>query len=342
MPDTLKRPETIRLTRYNRLFSVVPDGHETLTWPAVIATLSTHRPYATKDNAPGFGAHTLVAGGQRRIADVESVSLFVFDVDVGTVDDILRTETLLRSAGIAAHFYSSYSYTPDHNTPPFRLVIPPDRPIHPDEYDFLRAHLIERFAIPCDPKKCSSVAHFWFLPSHPHGQQGVTETLPGVPFPVDSVAPPALRLRHRASGVRSRSTDVTYTPPPEPSPDEPVDLTELRKKVAAHAKRVAIQGDKQKAEYLKRLLAGEALAEHGDRNNSLIVTTGSVTWTNPDTPLSHFVLLFRPSLESMMAAGSSLTYDDLERMLLTGMEGKATQDAEFERLKVEIRGLVKK
>jgi len=331
-------PTLYQITPYVGLYDPKPRSHEALTWPQVVGFLSNHQPYPKKESTPGFGAHSLSAYGRRRIEDVKSVSLFVFDVDKGSAQDVLKTEDLLRQENQAAHFYSSYSYTPDHPTPPFRLVIPPNRPVLPEEYDTARTAMIRRFSIPCDPDKCSSVAHFWFLPSHPHGQHGLTETLDGHALNVDTLlasAPPAPRLRPKARSAPSQ----TYVPPQEPDPAAAaaVDLTPLRSAVKRHAARVKKQGDPRKAEYLRRLLAGEPLAEHGDRNHALFVATGSVTWICPDTPLSYFVRLFTTSLEAMMSAGSKLTYDTLERMLLTGMEGKAAQDEEFEAFKTAVK-----
>ena len=341
------------LTYYSTLYDPTPTHIEDLSWADLVASL-THRPFASKDKAPGFGAHqlasttcvkhkvnnkpTVITVPHRCAQSVSSVSLFVFDVDIGTAEDIAVTAKSLQEAGLAAFFYSSYSYTPDHPTPPFRLLIPSTRPVLPHEYAHLRSHLIAQHKIPCAPEKCSSTSHFWFLPSCPPErlEYAITDSLEGKPFDVDSVAPPAPSLRPGAFGAGTAGTTETlsFEPPEEPDPSIPVDTQDLRDRVTKYATKLARKGDAQKAEYLKNLLVGEQLAEHGSRNHAAFVTAGCLVWCLPsDTPLSHLMLLFRPSLNSMVSAGSKLSEDKVERMLLTAMEGRARADAETDQLK---------
>lgn len=334
-------PLNLVITPYESLFSTHPGQPLNLTWTALVAYLSSYTVLDTKEKAPGFGAHVLGAPQlkateltlpRRSSASVDRVTLFVFDVDIGTFEDIQRTEGLLRDAGQAAHFYSSYSFHPDHPTPPFRLVIPPSRPILKSEYAAARTYLIEHFKIPCDPSKCSSPSHFWFLPSHPPGVEPLVQTIEGTPFKLDDVA-----ILGTGPSWTQGSVPVFFEPPPETDPSEPVDLTPLQRRIEKRATRLAREGDIRKSNYLKRLLLGEALAEHGDRNHATFVTAGSVTWLLPDTPLSHLILLFRPSLEAMISAGSKITESKLERMLLTAMEKREHETRELEDAMASLR-----
>jgi len=84
---------------------------------------------------------------------------------------------------------------------------------------------------------------------------------------------------------------------------------------------------REKGELLQRLLNGEPLAEHGRRNDSTTKVAGMLAYTLSDAPVSALLALMRPSLNAMVAAGSKLTEDAVERMLLSAMRRKAETDA---------------
>jgi hypothetical protein len=331
---------TFSLTRYRGLYDTNPQETVTLGWFQVAKLLSTPIEAADKFSVPGFSASLLQpppapctkhtergvtvtkTHAHRCELCVVHVSLFIFDVDAGTQEDIGNCEQLLRNAGLAAHFYSSHSNRPDK--PAFRLVIPPTRPVAPSEYAGLRAALIERFRIPCKREQSSDTSRFWFLPSHPPGVAPIFETLDGELLDVDLVEPVILPDAPRP---KSPIAPVDWSPPPEPSPGVAVDLKPIREKLSAVSTRLQKSQDtRRKGLYVRRLLNGDALAEHGSRNQAAFVTCGIVAFALPNTPLSVLLVLFRPSLNAMIAAGSKLTESKLERMLLSAMRAKAERD----------------
>lgn len=322
------------IVRYGSLYNVIPLRSESLTWDEVVSLLTSSIETPDKFQVPGFGAHTLNTP-RRNVSSVTSVTMFVFDVDAGTVADVGECERLLREANQAAHFYSSHSHTAAK--PAFRLVLPVTRPVTPAEYSGLRAALIHRFKIPCKPEQSGDTSRFWFLPSHKPGAAPVFETLPGNPVDVDALAPYAPPRPASFPGPRGREAVVSrrdFVPPPEPEPGTPVDVAGLREKIQARATRLNRSPDpdeKSKGRLLGRLLAGEPLAEHGARNETMARVAGMLAWTLPeDTPLSVYLVLIRPSLNAMVADGSKLTEDKVERMLVTALKKRTTTKLDIE------------
>lgn len=329
----------IGITRYNLVSQVGHPVSTSATWSDLIDTLWTHhREASSKEAVPGFGGHVLkdpetpcVHNGvirpkaHRCDACVDAVTLFVFDVDEGTEDEVAESDRLLQEAGLAAHWYSSYSFSP--TKPAFRLIVPPTRPVTPAEYPALRAHLIRRFDLKVADGKCTGASHFWWLPSCPPApaRLPVTETLEGVFFDPDSVPPAVLPVAAAPKPVRALGD---WEPPEEPDPGTPIDLSALRSRLERlSSKLLRNPHKKQNGVYLQRMLVGEPLAEAGSRNQAAFVTTGTMAFAAPGTPLSVFMLMIRPSLDAMIRAGSKLTEDKIERMFLTAMQKKAASDA---------------
>jgi hypothetical protein len=320
------------ITHYRTLYDTNPQATRTYSWSDLTAALSSFIETPDKFSVAGFGGHTLHPNMKRGVEAVSQVTLFVFDVDAGTPEDLDHCEMLLRGDNVAAHFYSSHSHTPAK--PAFRLVIPPNRLVTPAEYPGLRAALIDRYKIPCKPNQSGDVSRFWFLPSHKPGAVPITETLDGQPLDVDALPP--LPTPRRGAGRLDVETApaVPFAPPPSPPPGLPIDTGPARKAIRARATKLARAGDPEsstKAEWLRRLLAGEALADHGSRNDTMARVCGMLVYTLPkDTPVEVHLLLIRPSLGAMILDGSKLTEEKVERMLLTAMRKRFQRDDELE------------
>lgn len=331
----------MRVTFYRSLYRIDEINEREAPWTELAEFLSTHVRTADKFSVAGFGCHVLkpppdgtciaciqstkITDAERAVLStkphrhldcVTEVTAFVFDVDVGTVPQIATTEQRLRDASLGAHFYSSHSHTSEK--PAFRLLIPTTRPITVREYPALRAHLIERFAIPCNPNQSADASRFWFLPSCPPDGTPIVETLVGDPYD-PGTAPKELLL------APERSPLVGWQPPEDPK--GAVDIAPLRLAVLKQMERCTALGDHDKAEALRRLINRQALAEDGHRNETTFRVCGTLGFIVPKgTSVGAVMALLRPSLNAMIAAGSKLTEEKVERMVRSAMHKKAQAD----------------
>lgn len=322
------------------LYEIDRAEHKELTLEEFVDYFSVHLRLADKFQGPGFGPYILKApdstcnvhkdrwprdNPHRCDSCVEAITFACFDVDSGTGEEIERCDKLLEDAGLARIWYTSYSYTPEKAKPPFRLIIFLSEPIKPEFWSTARRSIAAKFKVPCDIKQCSGLSHFYFLPACPPDaepyfefRQGSALDISTVPMVKDMTAP------------RPRVSLDDWSPPEEPPEGTRIDLEDLKNRLRKRQKQMAVSSDetnKNKGDLLKKVLAGEALAEHGNRNNAMSLASGIVAWVLPGQPLSVLMLLLRPSLQVMQAAGSSLTEDEVERMLLTAMQAKAEYDA---------------
>ena len=328
----------IQYTRYASLYDI--DTHESVTesWADFVRGMSTHLRIPAKDRAPGFGPYALrppdVAcykhkdglartGPHRCDACVPAITLAVFDVDHGTADAVRGCEAALEAAGVARHWYSSYSHMLNRG-PAYRLVMPVSEPIAPALWPEVRAGIMARYRIPADAKACSGKSHFYYVPSAPLAAQYPTLTpeawtRPGNPLAVRSF----LRPGYVPPRKRPAVADDEYEFPSEPAtPHPPEYVQSLKDRLLAAAARKARNtnpGERKKAEELQRLVRGEPLAGHGDRDNATLRTTGVMAHVLHGESLGTLLALIEPSIEAMIADGSSVTLDAAERGLLTGM-----------------------
>lgn len=344
----------MQITRYSALFNTAPSETADQSWSEVTHLLSQFVSAPSKFSVGGFGGHVLQpptrpctdhtehgrsvtkADAHRCERCVVSVTLFVFDVDAGTPEDIGECERLLRQSNLAAHFYSSHSHTA--TKPALRLVLPPSRAMSSEEYPGLRARLIHDLKIPCKPEQSGDSSRFWFLPSHRPGATPIFETLGGNPVDVDALTPLAIRPRRSNPNINPLST-TEWSPPPEPPPGTPFDMRPIREALEGRASRLAKQADaesKQKAVWLRRLLAGEALADHGQRNETTARVCGVTIFALPtykEIPVSIFMNLIRPSLNAMVRAGSKLTEEKVERMFVSALKKRAANSLDIEQFR---------
>ncbi len=311
----------LRYVLWSTLYATDAPVHTSETWSAVQARFAEHLRLTSKDKAPGFGPYALKPGGSRRDADVDYMCMAVFDVDIGTADDVSVTEDLLAEGDVARLWYSSYSHTPAK--PALRLVMPLSRPVQPHQWARLRQALITAFQIPCDPAKCGGLSHFYYMPSCPPDADPVVDAAGTRYIAVDDyvgattdVVPPAPVYM------------PNWSPPAEPT--EPVDFVQLRRILRTKAERDVKSphaDTRRKAQWLTRCIAGDPLDEHGHRNHAMFCVTGVIAWALPSASVGTLCALVEPSLEKMIAAGSSLTPDSVERMLLGAMQDRATAAA---------------
>lgn len=291
----------MRITLFDSLRHVDHPTTVTWDWPTTVAFLSQHRTYPTKESAPGFGPYEL-AVPSRKTENVKTMAMAVFDVDHHcTPDRLAQCRELLVADDLAQHWYTTHSHS--ETKPSWRLVLPLDADWEVDEgtWKQYRLTLISRYAIPADPAKCSSRAHFYFVPSclpNPTLPPQVL-TYDGLPIQRLALVRPATRIQVRV---------------PEPK-SEPADLASLRRSLRARVNKLRGAGYQVKANALESCLDGEPLAEHGSRNSTALIVAGILAFSFPDEPVTNLWLIMRESVLAMQAAGSSLTEANVIGML---------------------------
>lgn len=332
----------MNVIRYTLWPSLTDIDHPTTveeTWDALVRRFSTHTPLPSKEASSGFGPYVTHApaspcvkhksgpirtGPHRCNACVSEVTLLVCDADQArSMDEVLACDARLADAGLARHWYSSFSFHPA-TRPAFRLILPLERPVAAAHWKDFRAEFLARYGIPADPKSSSSVSHYYHAPSRrPDWSEPVVLTGGGNPVPVPAQSAPTSRRLM----PEPRAVDLgEYEPPEEPT--EPVNVVPLLEELRARLSRMKRNpAQEYKARLLERCLAGEELETHGARNEATLILTGVVAYAIPDQPLSVYRHILAPSVEAMIAAGSTLTWDEVERMLLTAMRARWEADA---------------
>ncbi len=328
----MHNPEpTYTYTKFAGLYDLDTHSQVSQTWPELCADFAQFVRVHRKDKAPGFGPYALRApdlvcykhtdgvpraGPHRCDRCVQSLSFATFDADLG---DRAPCDALLDAAGVARLWISSYSYDPAQRPHAFRLLLPLEQPCPHENWPELRAALAAKFAIPADISKCGGLSHFYFVPSCPGWIEPVVEARPGKPIDWSAFG---LRPVRRAP---TAYVAQQFDPPPEPT--EPVKLKPLHATLARKADTLRRNPALvHKAELIDRCLAGEPLAAHGSRNQSTLVLAGIVAFALPGQALSTLWRLLETSVEAMIADGSTLTRNDVERMLLSSMSDKHAHD----------------
>lgn len=306
------------LTAFEGLWNTAPKATLEGTWAELTTgALATFTAVASKDerNAKGalFGGYSLRPQGKRRDADAFDLTLAVFDVDQGGPGEHAATLDLLRTDGIAQHWYTSFSY-PEKLS--LRLVLPLSGPISPSAWAQLRPVLIDRYALAVERNKCSGYSHSYFLPIALPGAPRWVETLPGAPLDVELVAalyPP--RPSYAA---------------PKVSEEGPVgDLDAAKEKLTDRAYGFLQQGEKEKAALLDRVASATPLVD------GVLIRS-----TSGDPPLSRAAMLvafaapketFATYLALLRPVQGTVSDGKLEQMIRSAMtkyeERQAAGDA---------------
>lgn len=124
----------------------------------------------------------LVRTGRRKKENVDSRSLVTLDVDRGDEDFLFSAELVL--GGTAYVVYSTHSHRP--HKPKYRLIIPADRHMSPDEYAAVSRKLAEQIGMEYFDKTTFQVHRLMFLPScSKDAPDPVLEVYEGGPLGVD-------------------------------------------------------------------------------------------------------------------------------------------------------------
>lgn len=337
------------LTLWDNLYDIDRYTPWSGSWEDLVKRFGTHLPTPKKNQAPGFGPYSLQpspvpcykhtdgvprSSPHRCDASVHEMSVLVFDVDQGTQEQVAACDDRLAAAGLARLWYSTFSFgtprPPDGPVRvPFRLIVPLAAPLHPAHYARVRTVFLARFDIPADEKQCSGKSHFYFMPSTPlrPKHQPVVDWSDGAYFDASSLVvnrpepAPARQVELPANWAPRRRPRAT------PTTDDGIVAdyrTRLERKFDNLARR---RGDETKADYLRRCLDGRVLAQSGSRNTAALVTSGVLVFALPDASVEDIQEILRPSLEAMQQAGSKLTAETLERMIVDSQRDLALLEA---------------
>jgi hypothetical protein len=314
---------------------LIPTRTQSYTLHELVDVFTRHTPAEDKKQVGMYGPHALhdplpvpctnprhegTTLPHRCDNAVKHLSVAVFDADEGTWEDVVMSRQRISAAGIAQIWHTSHSYgAAPAAKEPWRLLLPLSKPLEPGAWYAFRLELLERFKIPAARGKCSGRSHPWYLPSYPPGHQ---YRPPKAYFQDgDLLEPP----RPKAGATKNvpLPADFRFAPPPETG--APVDLAACREALSAEAARLG-RGDedqKRKARWLRRAIAGEALDEHGNRDEATSRTAYRMVMVLPAAPISTIRYLLRPSVEAMIAAGSSLSFASLDEKIYSAMRAYA-------------------
>ncbi len=294
-------------TLWPTLYDTTTPTTVTEPWPDIVSRLSVHARTPTKGAGSGLGPYTLLPGAQTRTdASVAAVTLAVFDVDVGTPADIDTCRGLLADVGVAQHWYTTWSHSPER--PAWRLVIPLAVPVSPSRWPSARRWALSRFGIPADADKCSSPGHFYFLPACAPDAIPELFTRAGNPLAV-----PLLPGTQR----RIRPLEID-----DDAPCTPEDVAQVRAAIESRHHAMLRNLD-PRAVYLERALAGLELAPHGGRDLAIRTLTGVVAYAvAPALPYSSLATFLKPALDA-----TAPDEDKPYRLLRGAMGSRAASDA---------------
>ena len=168
----------------------------TVAWPDLLTMLRADK--ATAETAAEYQAMAkpekanikdiggFVGGyvkGHRNAGSVESRSLVTLDIDYALPDTISTVQDLLD--GNAWCLYSTHSHTP--NKPRYRLVIPLDRDVSPEEYVPIARWIAGQIGIDTFDDSTYEVHRLMYWPSHPKDVDAVFESGDGVFTGADAI-----------------------------------------------------------------------------------------------------------------------------------------------------------
>lgn len=125
----------------------------------------------------------LIRGGRRKKENVDTRSLITLDADFADDEFLFTCELVL--GGTAYVVYSTHSHRP--NRPKYRLIVPADRNMSPDEYAAVSRKIAEQIGMAYFDKTTFQVHRLMYLPTCSKDAEPVLEVCEGEPLSVDSV-----------------------------------------------------------------------------------------------------------------------------------------------------------
>lgn len=192
----------VRFVRFADELDTVPEAQEDVVRHA----LPAHVVRATKRGTPAVSFVEYAEGERRSKLGVHAVTALVFDFDHLPTERARAVVTRLRQLAVAYLLYSSYSHRAkgvEDNC--FRVVLPLNRPVTPNEYPELWSAFNSDLGGHADPK-ARDVARLWYVPACPADRLtfAIYEDRDGPPLDVDGLL------------VGSRLVPDDDGPPPRP------------------------------------------------------------------------------------------------------------------------------
>ncbi|NSW92752.1 MAG: hypothetical protein HPY74_19275, partial [Firmicutes bacterium] len=168
-----------------------------LTWDEFVGMLSkirrteeTMARYDKLDNirrgkikdGPAF-VGGLVRGGRRKKENIDTRSLITLDADHANDEFIFACDLVL--GGTSYVIYSTHSHRPQKQK--YRLVIPADRSMNPDEYAAVSRKIADNIGLNYFDKTTFEVHRLMYLPSCSKDAEPVLEIVEGSQLDVDAV-----------------------------------------------------------------------------------------------------------------------------------------------------------
>ena len=125
----------------------------------------------------------LVRGGRRKKENIDTRSLITLDVDHADDGFLFAAELVL--GGTAYVIYSTHSHRPEK--PKYRLLVPVDRAMNPDEYAAVSRKLAEQISMEYFDKTTFDVHRLMYLPSCSKDAEPTLEVFEGNPLDVDGM-----------------------------------------------------------------------------------------------------------------------------------------------------------
>ncbi|MBU5677891.1 virulence-associated E family protein [Alkaliphilus sp. MSJ-5] len=125
----------------------------------------------------------LVRGGRRKKENIDTRSLITLDADHADEDFLFAVELVL--GGSAYAVYSTHSHRSDK--PKYRLIIPTDRAMSPDEYAAVSRKVAENISMEYFDKTTFDVHRLMYLPSCSKDAEPLLEISEGDYLEVDSI-----------------------------------------------------------------------------------------------------------------------------------------------------------
>ncbi|WP_325073111.1 hypothetical protein [Paenibacillus elgii] len=143
----------------------------------------------------------LVRGGRRKKENVDTRSLITLDVDRADDGFLFTAELVL--GGCAYVIYSTHSHRPQK--PKYRLIVPADRTMTPDEYAAVSRKLAEQIGMHYFDKTTFEVHRLMYLPSCSKDAEPVLGIYEGDPLSVDGLLAEYDDWRAPAPGCEGRA-----------------------------------------------------------------------------------------------------------------------------------------
>jgi hypothetical protein len=269
----------------------IPKYYSFSDWPSLATWLTQpHQVRAWKDGPCWSGTHydqakvdaALAAGGKNVRSDenVTGVYLAVLDYDHATEETIARVEERLQSFAYA--IYTTYRHQLEGYGNAFRIVLPVTRPIHPHEHQAFYLRLIDAMGGEAD-RKVRNCSRVFYLPACPSEREkhAFSSWQDGARIDVSAVLGRPDVAPERRAGFGGLVTQELFEAWGQ----------SLRRKADPQSKAIGYA--------IKNVLAGEAFAPDGDRDNACFSIACSVAEAFPDADPSSLAEFFGQSLALM-------------------------------------------